>query len=115
MVSLRLFPLLLLGLVAQCWGSGLIDHPIAGDAIVYLDGSDWTATAAPSLPITIPAVVPGDLVSDIARAYGYEPLYEKNWKNGSLWDEHDWSYTKAFTSPSTPADGGARTLSSIFF
>ncbi len=47
-------------------GQSLVDHPIAGDSVTYLDGSDWVVSA-PGLP-TLPATVPGDLLSDLYNA-----------------------------------------------
>ena len=56
----------------------LRDHPIAsGTAPVYLDGNAWTASTLPpphadeprpKIAITVPATVPGDLITDLQRA-----------------------------------------------
>ncbi|CAK0819957.1 unnamed protein product [Prorocentrum cordatum] len=74
-------------------GSGLRDNPIAGDAIRYLDGR-WLAST-PGL--SIPATVPGDLVSDLHAADMIgNPLYELNWLNSSLWDDNVWTYSTSF-------------------
>jgi hypothetical protein len=77
-------------------GAGLIDHPIAADgAPTYLDSDSWVAST-PGLP-SIRATVPGDLITDlqVAGLIG-DPLYELNWQNSSLWDDHVWTYTKTF-------------------
>ena len=57
--------------------AGLVDHPIVGDALTYLDGADWKVAAtepghlddasAPAL-WTMPGKVPGDLLSDLEAA-----------------------------------------------
>lgn len=89
----------LLALLAVCAAArpGLVDHPIAGDSAVYLDGSDWTTTAAGVA--TIPATVPGDLLSDISAAgLVGDILYEINWLNSSIWDKNVWTYKKTFTA-----------------
>ena len=98
--------LLLCGACAVAWGAGLQDHPIAADSVVYLNGNDWTATAAGVG--TIRATVPGDLITDLftAGAIG-DPLFENNFKNSTLWDQHTWVYQKSFTA-AAPAGLGAR-------
>jgi hypothetical protein len=55
-----LLSFLLVGLVLPAFvsGDGLVDNPIVGDSIVYLDGT-WSATAQ-GLGLTIPAQVPGE-------------------------------------------------------
>ena len=65
----------------------------SGAAITRLDGDDWTASA-PSLQLSIPARVPGDLISDLlAAGLIPEPLLDSNFKNGSLWNDHVWLYS----------------------
>lgn len=87
--------------LATAAASGLVDHPIAGDSIVYLDGSGWTAntpTVGPS-GLTIPASVPGDLITDLFNAKVIpEPLFELNWKNASIWTDNVWTYSTTFTA-----------------
>lgn len=48
--------------------------------------------------ISMPATVPGDLISDLYRAKHIpDPWYELNWKNSTLWDSHNWTYTRSFS------------------
>lgn len=71
------------------------DEPIVDHEARYLDGHQWTASArvqqcsagsCTERDITIPAQVPGDLISDLhtARLIG-NPFHEVNWLNSSLW------------------------------
>jgi hypothetical protein len=78
--------------------SGLVDNPIVGDSLTYLDGASWTVSA-PALGISIPASVPGDLITDLQNAAVIsDPLYELNWlDNGSLWTNNTWTYSVPFT------------------
>ena len=89
----RLFALSLLA--ARASASGLIDHPIAANAPVYLDSLGWVATGG---DLQIRATVPGDLITDLQLAglIG-DPLYELNWKNATLWDGRVWTYTTSFS------------------
>ena len=87
------------------------DQPIAGSSIYYLDSSEtnnWRASAeiqtkgsSKTNDLTIPATVPGDLLSDL-KAAGIigEPYYEVNFRNSSLWDDNVWTYTIQFTTMS---------------
>ena len=66
------------------------DHPIAAESVVYLDGTDWVAISPgtgnkiQSEAITIPASVPGDIISDLYRAGRIgNPYFELNWLNSS--------------------------------
>lgn len=83
-------------------GAGLVDHPIAGDTVTYLDGADW-GLSSPTVPVGTKTVsVPGDLISDLFNAGVIdEPLFELNFKNATIWDQNVWTYSKAFTA--TPA------------
>jgi len=78
--------------------SGLVDNPIVGEAITYLDGNDWTASAQfDGKTRSIPATVPGDLLSDLLRAKVIgEPYYGLNFKNASIWNDHVWTFSKHF-------------------
>jgi hypothetical protein len=50
--------------------------------------------------ISIPAKVPGDLITDLqAAGLVGDPLYELNWLNSSIWDANTWTYTTTFTAP----------------
>lgn len=70
-------------------------------------GHVWTATATkgPNAGISIPAVVPGDLLSDLERAglIG-DPLYMLNFLNSSLWANNTWQYSLSFELPEPHAE-----------
>ena len=100
----------LLVLVHDVRGLGLRADPIVGTSTQYLDGSDWMATSSPQdqavkdpavqdqAVISVPATVPGDLITDLERAgiIG-DPLFEQNFLNGSsTWNLPQWRYTKSF-------------------
>ena len=105
--------LLLLALLPAALGAGLIDHPIAAGAAVYLDSEEWTASA-PGVG-TIRATVPGDLITDLQLSglIG-DPLYELNWKNYSLWDSNVWTFSTPFTlSASALAGIAAKTSDTL--
>lgn len=101
MCSLRVLSCATLVSVATC--SGLVDNPIVGDKIRYLDGDHWTASMTNGgKSLTIPAKVPGDLISDLhAAGYIGNPLYEKNWLNSSIWNDNVWTYTTSFDADSS--------------
>merc|ERR1719261_2238866 len=81
---------------------GLRDHPIVAEKVTYLDGDQWTASTitngeSQSVGLTIPAKVPGDLISDLYAAGQIgNPLYEMNWLNSSIWDHYAWTYATTF-------------------
>jgi beta-mannosidase len=98
------------------------DQPIAGSSLYYLDSSatnKWHASAqiqtkgsSTTNDLTIPATVPGDLLSDLTAAgiIG-EPYYEVNFRNSSLWDDNVWTYTIQFTTSSVlTIDAGVEAL-----
>ena len=65
--------------------------------------------------LSIPARVPGDLLTDLQRAGQIgDPLHERNWLNSSLWNRHTWTYTATFPLPEAArglhASGGRTTL-----
>jgi hypothetical protein len=94
---------------------GLRDHPIESSGpTVYLDGQaadgTWTATtmstydvynkaAHPPTNITVPATVPGDLITDLQRADVIsDPWLDLTWIQRSfLWSNHVWTYSTHFT------------------
>jgi hypothetical protein len=82
----------------------LRDHPIAGSAVQYLDGTAWVATSGET---TIPATVPGDIITDLQRAEVIDdPYYELNWLSSSnqWWaDSRPWTYTTSFDLPQVPS------------
>jgi beta-mannosidase len=83
----------------------LRDPTILGDlskrSAVYLDGDMWTAHSCGGngAPVAVPSTVPGDLVSDLARAGVIgDPVFDVNWRDQSgVWArEGGWSFTRAF-------------------
>jgi beta-mannosidase len=92
---------LLLLLLPVARAAGLVDDPILGDgnAAQYLDGEAWTATGSltpSSDPVTVGALVPGDLLTDLQRAgLIADPLYELTFQ-GTEWDSSPWSYSTTF-------------------
>ena len=72
----------------------LDDPPVLGTGHIALSGTEWTASS-PSLGLTIPATVPGDLIMDLFHAGVIpEPIYEMNWLNASIWNDHTWVYNR---------------------
>ena len=89
----------------------LRDDPIEIDrsmgSLTYLDGTtEWVVASPDYQPLrgkSLPAVVPGDLITDLqkARIIG-DPYYELNWiHNSSVWNNHTWVYRRNFTVPYT--------------
>ena len=99
---------------------GLRDHPIASSSAAgptYLDGGAWTASSgaplngAAAINITVPATVPGDLLTDLQRANVIaDPWLDTTWiQHSSLWTDHAWTYTTHFTaSDAVAAEASAR-------
>ena len=89
---------LIANLLASASAAGLLDDPIVGDSITYLDGPHWKATS--SAGISIDATVPGDLLTDLEAAGVIgDPLYELNWLNASIWNNYTWTYSTTFPAP----------------
>ena len=92
--------LLLLPSLSPVHSAGLLDAPLLADATQLLDGAPgWVATN--HLSLSLPATVPGDLITDLEHAGAVsDPLYDTNFKS-TLWDDTPWTYTLNFTtSPS---------------
>ena len=79
----------------------LNDRPIVADSYASLDG-EWTVTS-PALAQPISGRVPGDLISDLARASLLpEPAFENNFLvNASLWNNNTFTYTTPLTLSSS--------------
>lgn len=106
--------LLSLAAVVEADPVSLRDQPIAtATAPTYLDSDEWTASTLPpaiadgeqtqQLPvskinITVPATVPGDLITDLQRSHIIrDPYLDTTWiQNSSLWSEHTWTYSTTF-------------------
>ena len=102
---------------------GLRDHPIATSAApTYLDGQ-WTASSGASLHgaapinISVPAWVPGDLLTDLQKAKVIaDPWLDTTWlDNSSLWTEHEWTYTTHFSVESSAVLDDASALQLLVF
>jgi beta-mannosidase len=90
---------------AAAAGVSLRDHPIAtSTAPTFLDGGAWTASA-PKLNLTVPATVPGDLITDLQRAGVIaDPWLDTTWiQNSSLWSDHAWTFSTTFAVSSAAA------------
>jgi hypothetical protein len=80
----------------------LRDHAIASGVVpTYLDGR-WVATNPASTPNPVPAMVPGDIMTDLQRAgLQPDPYFNSTWQEPSFiagWNTGLWVYTKQFTS-----------------
>jgi len=107
--------------------SGPRDHAIAGSGTFYLSGdlpsedavlmqdakgadlaevaSDLKWTAVSDAGLEVEAHVPGDLLTDLQKAGKIgDPLFENNFRNASLWNEHTWTYKTNFKVPKSVAD-----------
>ena len=74
----------------------LSDHRIVGSSFTSLNGV-WDLSS-PQQALYLQGTVPGDLLTDLQRAYVIaNPLYENNFKNGAVWNDYTWVYTKLFT------------------
>jgi hypothetical protein len=75
------------------------DAPLAGAvAPQYLDsaaGVAWSVSRWDG-QLTVPALVPGDLISDLAAAHVLQdPIYELTFLDG-VWDDGPWTYSSSF-------------------
>jgi beta-mannosidase len=71
-----------------------------------LSGASWTISSDTLSELgTLPATVPGDLISDLQRAGAVpDPWFETNFlDNRSVWNAPDWSYSRTFTGPAAAA------------
>jgi beta-mannosidase len=87
------------------------EAPIAGTgAVLALDGLAWSAVSSSGL--RVPAQVPGDLLSDLARAGVIaDPWKDLTWRQqAGLWDTHSWNFTVSFHTPAAWASSGATLL-----
>ena len=103
-MALLLVSLLLLATAPIARAAGLVDDPISGASVAFLDSETWTADA-PGVGV-IRATVPGDLITDLQTAglIG-DPLYELNWLNSSIWDAHVWTFRRSFALSPLPPGG----------
>ena len=84
---------------------------VAGDSLQLLDGA-WTATSDAAGAVPVPAVVPGDLISDLARAGVIpDPFFNLTWRDeAGRWDLAAWTFTSSFATPSWAAAGASTLL-----
>ena len=85
-------------------GKGLTDEPLVAAAHQPLSGGRyggaWTAFSA-AAGVSIPAAVPGDLITDLERAGKIgDPLFQRNFK-GNLWDTSNWTFATEFDTASS--------------
>ena len=79
-----------------CGQLSLSDHPIVGSSFTSLNGA-WDVSS-PQQALYLTGTVPGDLLTDLQRAYVIaNPLIENNFKAGAIWNDYTWIYTKTFT------------------
>lgn len=87
---------------------------MAATALQYLDSEsqNWTVTRWDNA-LTIPASVPGDLITDLAAAGVIgDPIFELTFLDG-IWDDGNWTYTTHFTvDPVIAASIAAKTSAS---
>ena len=81
---------------------GLANAPVLGDGGVNfpLDGGAWFASNG---SLTIPSVVPGDLITDLhAAGRIHDPLFGTAWRDDSAaWSSSAWTFSRVFElSPS---------------
>ena len=102
--------------------AGLRDHPIeTAAAPTYLDGS-WTASSgsplngAAPINISVPAWVPGDLLTDLQKAKVIpDPWLDITWlDNSSIWVDHQWTYATHFSVESSAVLTDAAALQLVF-
>lgn len=92
----------------------LVDHPIVSSAAaLYLDGADWhvahlsnSSTGAAAAGTPLPAIVPGDILTDLQRAGKIpDPYWNTSWREPSFiaaWNQGSWQYSKSFATPAGP-------------
>jgi len=75
----------------------LQDPPLAAPLLLPLDGSAWTLASG---ALTLPASVPGDIVTDLeAAGLIGDPLFSNNTRGAApLWDL-PWTYATTFDAP----------------
>ena len=79
----------------RCWAAALlcccctqaVEDPIGADAITYLDDEQWSWVRGDD-GFTIPASVPGDVVTDLQRAGAIgDPLLDDNFvRDAPVWN-----------------------------
>ena len=73
------------------------DTPMASTSLQYLDSEvqNWTVSRWDGV-LTVPASVPGDLISDLQAASVIgDPIYELTFLDG-VWDDGNWTYSTSF-------------------
>ena len=95
-------------------------HPIASSLpLLLLDGS-WMVTRAGgtgAAPPPLPAVVPGDILSDLQRAgRAPDPYFNLTWRDPeyvALWNTGTWTYRKSFETPTTVTAAAATAAAGV--
>ena len=85
------------------WWYAQAENPIGADAITYLDDEHWSWVRADD-GFTIPASVPGDVVTDLQRAGAIgDPLRDDNFvRDASVWNR-TWTLRTTFEARSDAA------------
>jgi beta-galactosidase/beta-glucuronidase len=87
--------------------SGLVDNPIVGSAIKYLDGEWSLSNSQHTIKANVPGKKPtsistnrsGDIITDLYKASLVgDPIYGTNWLDYSkTWGGSQWNYVTQFT------------------
>jgi len=95
----------------RCWAAALlcccctqaVEDPIGADAITYLDDEQWSWVRGDD-GFTIPASVPGDVVTDLQRAGAIgDPLLDDNFvRDAPVWNT-TWTLRTTFEARSDAA------------
>lgn len=78
-------------------GAAAASRRVVSDALQSLDSSAPLAWTVTNGTVTVPARVPGDLISDLAAGgvVAADPLFETNFR-GDAWDACNWTYSATF-------------------
>jgi hypothetical protein len=89
--------LLVSALAAIASAGPLSDDPLHGSGNTVYPIEGWSASSG---SFTMPATVPGDIVTDLQMSGGYgDPLFHLNWKNTSY--DKEWTYKATFDAPAS--------------
>lgn len=102
----------LLTSAASQFAPTLVEHPIACSETIYLDGSDWIASNDNAIHRSLPATVPGDIITDLQRAGRVkDPYWNVTWRDPHFveqWNNGTYTFTKQFPSPTSASAARCR-------